>query len=207
MSRAGADAENIEEIATLRIVLRYTDPPIWRRVEAPTALTLKNLHDIIQAAMDWEDYHLWEFTAGERRYGPPMPGGGWDDVQALDARKARLGDLLGPGRRTVIGYIYDFGDSWELDIIATKIRRGEPGVGYPRYIDGENNAPPEDCGGIPGFYHALDAIADPGHPDHAEVRDWFGDYNPDSFEDLPIKLALGGIAKRRRAGKARWKKR
>ncbi len=207
MSRAGTNAENTEEIATLRIHLRYTDPPIWRRVEAPTLLTLKNLHDIVQAAMGWEDYHLWEVTAGGQRYGPPMPSDGWDDGAALDARKARLGDLLGTGRRTVIGYIYDFGDSWEIDVIATKIRRGEPGVGYPRYIDGENNAPPEDCGGIPGFYHALDAIADPDHPDHEEVREWFGDRDPENFADLPIKMAIGNIAKRRRAGKARKKKR
>ena len=168
-------------------------------------LTLKNLHDVVQAAMGWEDYHLWEFTAGKRRYGPPGDGG-WGEPPATDARKARLGDLLGP-RRTVIEYMYDFGDSWELTLTVTDIRPGEPGVGYPRYIDGENNAPPEDCGGIPGFYHALDAIADQGHPDHDEIREWFGDYDLASFADLPIKLALGRIAKFRRAGRARKKKR
>jgi Plasmid pRiA4b ORF-3-like protein len=35
----------------VRIELRYTDPLIWRHVEVPTSITLKVLHDIIQAVM------------------------------------------------------------------------------------------------------------------------------------------------------------
>ncbi len=33
---------------------------------------LQVLHDVIQAAMVWFDYHLWEFTIGERRCDLPM---------------------------------------------------------------------------------------------------------------------------------------
>jgi hypothetical protein len=43
--------------------------------------------------------------------------------------------------------------------------RAKPCISYPRYIAGEWNAPPEDCGGIPGFYEFLDAIAGPDHQD------------------------------------------
>jgi hypothetical protein len=32
--------------------------------------------------------------------------------------------------------------------------------------------PPDGCGGIPGFHAALDALADPEHPEHAEVMAW-----------------------------------
>jgi Plasmid pRiA4b ORF-3-like protein len=85
----------------------------------------------------------------------------------------------------------------------TGIRTGEPGVSYPRYIDGERNGPPEDCGGIPGFYELLEALADPAHPDHAFLKQWAGDYDPDTFDALPIKYALGRIANRRNAAKAR----
>jgi hypothetical protein len=28
----------------------------------PTSITLNVLHEVIQAAMGWLDYHLWEFT-------------------------------------------------------------------------------------------------------------------------------------------------
>jgi hypothetical protein len=47
-----------------------------------------------------------------------------------------------------------------------------PAVGYPRYIGGERNGPPEDCGGILGFHDLLEALADPIHPDHADATEW-----------------------------------
>jgi hypothetical protein len=106
-------------------------------------------------------------------------------------------------RKTVIDYTYDFGDCWEHWLTVTDVRSGQPGVSYPRYIGGERNGPPEDCGGIPGFYELFDAIADPTHPSHAHLKEWAGDYDPDTFDELPIKYALGRIANRRNAAKAR----
>jgi hypothetical protein len=76
----------------------------------------------------------------------------------------------------------------------------------PRYIAGERNAPPEDCGGISGFYQTLDAAADPKHPNHAEAKKWLDDYNPNIVDELPIKYALGRIANQRNAAKARLAK-
>jgi hypothetical protein len=46
-------SQSVNEIATVWIELRHTDPLIWRQVEVPTSITLKVLHDIIQAVMGW----------------------------------------------------------------------------------------------------------------------------------------------------------
>jgi hypothetical protein len=91
---------------------------IWRQVEVPTSITLKVLHRIIQAAMGWFDYHLWEFTIDKRRYGLPT------DEPRSDAAKVRLRNVLRPGR-TTIDYLYDFGDCWER-LTVTDIRTGDP---------------------------------------------------------------------------------
>lgn len=106
-------------------------------------------------------------------------------------------------RTTVIDYLYDFGDCWEHGITITNIRPGEQGVSYPRYIGGEWNAPPEDCGGIPGFYALLEAVVDPNHPNHAEAKEWLDEYDPKVIDELSIKYALGRIANRRNAAKTR----
>lgn len=66
-----------EQIVTLRIDLVETDPLIWREVEVPTAITLKALHDVVQAAMGWFDQHLWELRQGPQRYGQRIPGDDW----------------------------------------------------------------------------------------------------------------------------------
>jgi hypothetical protein len=193
--------DSFSEIATVRIELRDTDPLIWREVEVPTSVTLKVLHDIIQAVMGWFDCHLWEFTIAKQRYGLPMDED-WGTAARVDAAKVRLRDVLKP-RKTTIDYLYDFGDSWEHRLTVTGIRQGESGVAYPRYIGGEWNAPPEDCGGIPGFYETLDAIADPDHPNHHDAVEWFDEYDPKTIDELPIKYALGRIANRRNAAASR----
>jgi Plasmid pRiA4b ORF-3-like protein len=190
-----------DEIATVRIELRGSDPAIWRQVDVPTAITLKGLHDIVQAAMGWLDYHLWEFTIDRRRYGLPMDED-WSTEPRGNAGKVHLREVLKP-RRTIIDYLYDFGDCWEHRLTLSGIRAGEPGVAYPRFVAGERNAPPEDCGGIPGFYETLEAAADPTHENYAEAKEWLDDYDPDTLDELPIKYALGRIAARRKAARAR----
>jgi hypothetical protein len=196
--------DSFTEVATARIELKHTDPLIWREVEMPTSITLKVLHDIIQATMGWLDYHLWEFVIDGRAYGLPM-NEDWGTGPRKEAAKVRLREVLKPGE-TRIDYIYDFGDGWEHEIRVNDIRKGAPEIGYPRYVAGERNGPPEDCGGVPGFYNLLDARADPAHPAHASAVAWLDDYDPDLIEELPIKYALGRLAARRNAAKARLAK-
>src|SRR3546814_10238829 len=85
------------------------------------------------------------------------------DETLEDADEALLDSLLKP-RTTTVGYVYDFGDNWELRLTLTNRRISAPNTAYPRYIGGERNAPPEDCGGVPGFHQLLDAMSDPDHP-------------------------------------------
>jgi hypothetical protein len=159
------------------------------------------LHEIIQAAMGWLDYHLWEFTVGERRLGPSIEEG-WETAPSEEAAKVTLREVLNPGNRhdrfrtTKIGYVYDFGDNWHHRLTVSHVRGGEPGVAYPRYIAGERNAPPEDCGGTPGFYEMLEAAANPIHPSHAEITEWLDGYNPEIINERAITSALTRIARR-----------
>jgi hypothetical protein len=193
---------DLGQIATLRIELLDTDPPIWRQAEVSTSSTLKDLHALIQAAMGWANQHLWEFRVGRQVYGRPAPGPAWGGPAVVNAGKVRLAELLKP-RKTVIDYTYDMGDSWEHRLTITDVRPADPAVVYPRYVAGERPAPPEDCGGVPGFYSALESLADPNHPEHEDVVAWLGGYDPDHFDELALKVAVGRLAARRRAARAR----
>ncbi len=195
---------SLNEICTLRIELRDSDPLIWRQIEVPTSITLKVLHEVVQAAMGWFDMHLWEFRIGQQRFGLPMDED-WGTEPRMEAAKVRLREILTPPQ-TTITYIYDFGDDWEHRLVLTNTRQGERGTAYPCYVAGEGNAPPEVCGGIPGFYQMLAAAANPTHPDLAEVTEWLDDYDPKAIDELQIGIELGRIAKRRNAAKARFSK-
>lgn len=196
--------ESFNEIATIRIVLEDVEPQIWRAFEAPTSMTLKALHQAIQAVMSWADYHLWEFSDADCRYMPPQVDMDWGDKPRRNAETVRLRDICQP-QKTVLTYTYDFGDDWRMRVSIKDIRQGDPDTGYPRYIGGEHATPPEDCGGIPGFHNLLDAYGDPEHPDHEEVREWLDERDPHFFNELPIKYALSRIANRRNAARKRLK--
>lgn len=196
-----ADAENGDEIATIRIELVGSSPVIWREVEVPVSVTLADLHEIVQGAMGWLDGHLWEFTVAGRRYGLPMDEDWGTEPRAVAASVA-LRDVLRP-RRTTLTYLYDFGDDWEHRLTVTDVRPGRPRVSYPRHVGGEWNGPPEDCGGIPGFYGMLDILGDPEHPDHAEIKEWLAGYDPEVVDEARIKAALSRIARRLKRARVR----
>ena len=110
-----------ETIACLHIALADTDPSIWRRVEVPVEASLKMLHDVIQGAFAWLDYHLWEFEADDRRYGVPDPD--WPDDLLFAAKNTRLKALLDRDVRQFL-YTYDMGDNWEHIVTVEAVRDG-----------------------------------------------------------------------------------
>lgn len=199
--KSAEDFESFNEIATIRVELEDTDPLIWREMEAPTSMTLKALHETIQQLMGWFDYHLWEFSDKTYRYIPSMVED-WGDKPSRNAGSVRLRDICKP-KRTILTYVYDFGDDWRMRVVISDIRQGDPGMDYPHYLGGERAAPPEDCGGIPGFYDLLDAYENPDHPNHAQAREYLEDYDPHTIDELPIRYALGRIANRRNAARKR----
>lgn len=97
------------EIYQLKVTLKHSKPPIWRRLLVPSDITLARLHKIIQVAMGWWDYHLHQFIIGGEYYGVPSSEYG-DWLEMRDERRFRL-NQISPGGKFV--YEYDFGDSWE----------------------------------------------------------------------------------------------
>ena len=151
-------ASDEDAIALLRIELEDIEPLIWRRVAVPTSMSLKAVHNVIQAAMGWLDNHLWEFKTNEGKYGILIPNDPDWNERINNAATTKLSALLATGV-TEIGYIYDIGDNWQHRIIVEKLKPAEPGALYPQFLGGERRCPPEDCGGFPGYYDFLDNIA------------------------------------------------
>ena len=93
----------------------------------------------------------------------------------LDARKARLGDVLEDLGTKTLKYLYDFGDGWEHTIKIERLTDPEPGIVYPRLTEVSGRCPPEDCGGPWGYAELIEAIKDPKHERHDELTEWIGD--------------------------------
>jgi hypothetical protein len=182
-----------DEIDQIKVTLLGTEPPIWRRLLIPADLTLARLHDVLQSAMGWEQSHLHEFRVGRQSYGEPDPNeGGFDIESRIDERKVRLHEVLGRiGKKAV--YTYDFGDGWEHGLVLEKRLPADPNLAYPACTGGQRACPPEDCGGIGGFYELLEAIQNPDHERHEELLDWVGEEcDPEAFSIETVNRALHG---------------
>ena len=119
-------------IYQIKITLRHISPLIWRRIQIPSNVSLDYLHAALNYFMGWTDSHLHGFRIGKTRYGeadPEFPS----NVQ--DERKVRLETIASAGDTFI--YDYDFGNNWEHDVLIEKIPPVEPGVTYPRYLDGK----------------------------------------------------------------------
>jgi hypothetical protein len=189
------------EIYQLKVTLLRTTPPIWRRLLVPADLTLAQLHDVLQVAMGWDNSHMHEFLIGQQRYGMPDPADQLIGMPSVSSeRTVRLSTVLGRiGAKAT--YTYDFGDGWEHGIVLEKRLAADPNMVYPTCTAGQRACPPEDCGGVGGFYALLDAISDPNHDHHEEMLERVGDdYDPEVFSMDAVNRMLRPLPRRR--GKA-----
>lgn len=173
----------------LKVTLKHSKPPIWRRLLVRSDLKLAKLHEILQTAFGWQDCHLHEFDSNGARFGIPDPEFGDDDL--LDERKIKLNALLTAENQKLL-YTYDFGDYWQHDIVLEKILTSDSVPLHAQCLAGKRACPPEDCGGIPGYEELLRIAADPKHPDHADMCDWLPeDFDPEacSLKQINAELA------------------
>lgn len=163
----------------LKVTLVGLRPPIWRRVLVDGASTLDEVHEVIQAAFGWWDYHLHEFEINGRRYGVPDPDDDWGEP-ALDERRARLDRLAVPG--SSFEYVYDFGDYWRHRVDVEKVVLASGVVAVPACIGGRRACPPEDCGGTGGYKDLVEILADPNHPERDEWVERYEGFDPERFD-------------------------
>jgi hypothetical protein len=117
----------------IKVTLKGSKPPIWRRIQVTSATTLEQLHHILQRVMGWEGYHLYQFAVGGMAYGDPSM---LEEMKGEDARRVTLGTLV-RGEKAKFLYEYDFGDSWEHKLRIEKVLPVEAGKRYPVCLTGK----------------------------------------------------------------------
>jgi len=188
----------------LHIQLLDIVPPIWRRIVVPGAISLHTLHKMFQVTMGWENAHLYLFrlTINEKTtvYGLPDPD--WDDagLRIRDSRRTKL-DATVWAEWLKLTYEYDLGDSWMHQITVERIEHVAGESVYkdalwitPRCLAGERACPPEDAGGVGGYTLLLEALQNPRHPEHEQMRQWVGmSYDPELFSVQQVNSALANL--------------
>ena len=92
-----------------------------------------------------------------------------------------------------IHYLYDFGSDWQFTITLENIVE-DYYFGYPTLLDGAEAAPPEDVGGIDGFYEFLAIYRDETHPEHEEMKQWAQSQHFREYDTARINSILKSLS-------------
>ena len=177
-----------------KITLKAIEPPIWRRVQVPSSYNFWDLHVALQDSMGWLDYHLHAFRILDPRTGEVLEIGIPSDDLFDDERPCLPGwefpisdYFQAQGNRAE--YEYDFGDSWEHEVVLEEIVERVPKSKYPKCIDGARACPPEDCGGLWGYQELLMTIRDPSHEEYESTLEWLGGrYDSETFDPKEVRF-------------------
>jgi len=176
-------------------LLGVSKPPVWRQLQLRADTRLDQLHEILQAALGWENDHMHVFSFGEEEFGVRDP-----ELGHADERQVTLGELTDIGVR--FRYTYDFGDDWEHEILVEELLDPDPDIHYPVLVASKGACPPEDCGGTWGYANLKQTLADPSHAEHQDMLESLGindasEFDPTAVptEDIDYELALSGASR------------
>ena len=148
MARAKRSTTRV--VYQIKVTLKGSKPPIWRRIHVTSETTLAQLHRILQRVMGWEGYHLYQFVVGGLEYGDPSI---LEEMEGEDARRVTLATLV-RGEQDTFLYEYDFGDGWDHELLVEKILPPEAGKRYPVCLAGKRACPPRIVGASGDMLHS-----------------------------------------------------
>lgn len=147
------------------------NPPVWRHIRINGTATFADLHQALQEAFGWLDYHLHSFQerdtatfdSADGLHIEPRFQQEYESVYsspAKDEETVQLDQML-PYYPRHLDYEYDFGDSWIHHLTVEAWHAGTVKNGGKVYeiVDGNGAAPPEDCGGPYRFCELRDCLA------------------------------------------------
>ncbi len=168
----------------LKITINNSKPPIWRRCIVPAGLSFSQLTLVMHTVMGWCGYHLSEYSFRNMEVAlleePEDTFMGFSPMMELNASEYLIDEFFDEVKSFT--YTYDFGDDWSHRVQIEKVIYDYE-HDYPVVLKFKGDTPPEDCGGIWGYYELLDVVDNPQHPEHDEVSEWY-----ESSRNLPYNI-------------------
>jgi len=184
-------AKPTPQLFLFKVSLDGVRPLIWRRIVVPCDIPLEMFHELLQIMMGWTNSHLHMFVAADGTSYRLVTDGDFVGLQDDEADEdGSTLDMLVSETVDRFQYIYDLGDNW---IHTVKLERTLPfytAPNAPICLGGANAVPPEDCGGVPGYRDLRKVLANPKHPEHADMRRWAGRFDPEAFDNDAINKRL-----------------
>jgi hypothetical protein len=176
----------------LKIQLKNITPTIFRTVVVPESITFDELHQTIQLAMGWCNYHLYQFIIDRHNY-ILIPNEEFDFGNTYNAKKYKISDYFSTIKKSIV-YEYDFGDGWQHTVTLQKIILNTNNTKKAICIKGARSCPPEDCGGPWGYQNLLKILASKKGEEYEEMIEWIDeDFDSEYFDIDEVNADLSSL--------------
>ena len=154
----------------IKVTIKNTHPPVWRRLQIPAGITFHELNAIIQLAFNWSGYHLYSFEIGNLLI--EIPDDIFDDFdyKVINSKRTKVDKYFDKIEK--LEYTYDFGDNWVHNIQIESVVESEEKLKNPICLKAKMASLPEDCGGPWGYEDLLDVINYPKDERYKDMKDW-----------------------------------
>ena len=154
----------------IKVTIKNTHPPVWRRLQIPAGITFHELNAIIQVAFNWSGYHLYSFEIGNLLI--EIPDDIFDDFdyKVINSKRTKVDKYFDEIEK--LEYTYDFGDNWIHNIQIENVAESEEKLKNPVCLKAKMASLPEDCGGPWGYEDLLDVINNPKDERYQDMKDW-----------------------------------
>ena len=122
----------------MRIQLDHVEPVIWRRLLVPGSVRMAKLADMLIAGMGWSNSHLHAFRVGDARYGM-----NFDEYPEGEIDEKSVTVLQALRDENWFRFDYDFGDSWEHEVMIENLSWSYFGLKYAVCLEGPMPARPK----------------------------------------------------------------
>lgn len=173
------------------VALCEVEPRIWRRFLLRDTATFAELHEAIQHACGWWNYHLYQFSTPDGKYIAAIEAAELEEP-VPDAALLPVRAYFKTGGQVCV-YEYDFGDSWQHQVRLAGVTV-LPEAFFRRLLGGARAFPHEDSGSLPGYEECVEVAM--GRRKDAELREWMGGWHPEHFD---LKAGQQVFDRRKRA--------
>lgn len=181
----------------MKITIKGSKPPVWRRILIPKDSSFYQLHETIQALFGWMDYHLYVFDIPKLNIqigGDALDEDIFHKVQR-DNEHA-LFEYLDEGMKFT--YTYDFGDDWTHQIVVEKEIEME--ALHPVLVKWKGDNFAEDAGNVWGYDDIVTRSQNTANPEHQELKEWLDmqhiPFCDQDVQELLSEIEVDAIAKR-----------
>lgn len=178
----------------LKVELSGVPFKVCREIAVPSDIYAGYLAELLVLSVGWCGTHMHEILKDGIRYQRQSEIDRYIDEFSFSSENFRnsfnhtLGELLRvPGDS--FNLRYDFGDDW-MHVVTLVEKKKYDSVSYDdpgvEVLAGEGNCPPDDCGGVPGYMHLLEVIADSSNEEYEMMKEWlecwgYADFDPEQF--------------------------